>query len=390
MPKIRIETERVREVARRLMAQGDRIEEMGQELRSAVGSLDTRSWDGVSRARAEGLLGRVGGESARVAGGLGTLGRLLMRVADRFEEEDQTAARNLVGMPWVDWEAGAAGSMAGEPPEPGFRWVRGVEDAEYGRVEGRPFIQGRGDATDIEPEDVDQGRVGDCYLLASLAAISLHNPEAIRDMIRDNGDGTYTVTLYDRPGLFSSEFRPVEVVVEPDFPLEDGDPVFARAGDAIDGEQELWPMLVEKAYAQHHGGYGRISGGWGDVAMEELTGVDSTRYSPDSMSFEDLIGHYEEGHAITASSLHEWEIRVGDEQILDIPDASDVNPLFHDDRFPGNSLSTDHEYYVTGVDSQAQTVSIRNPWGWEYSELTLSFEEFQEAFRRVSVNPINS
>ncbi|MEA3338344.1 MAG: CHAP domain-containing protein, partial [Chloroflexota bacterium] len=77
-----------------------------RELQSAIGSLDTGAWDGRSRARAEPMLGRVQQGGTRVAEGLDVLGRKLVRVADVFEQEDDTAAQNLEGMPWVDFEAG--------------------------------------------------------------------------------------------------------------------------------------------------------------------------------------------------------------------------------------------------------------------------------------------
>jgi WXG100 family type VII secretion target len=104
MSKILVNTERVREVGQRLASESARVAEIGQELQHAIGSLDTGAWDGRSRWRAEPLLSRVQPESAHVADGLDELGRKLVRVADVFEQEDNTAARNLEGMPWVDFE----------------------------------------------------------------------------------------------------------------------------------------------------------------------------------------------------------------------------------------------------------------------------------------------
>ena len=74
MTKIRIDTEHVREIGRRLVSQGDRVSEIGRELQRAIGGLDTGSWDGHSRARAEPMLSRVRPESARVADRLDDLG----------------------------------------------------------------------------------------------------------------------------------------------------------------------------------------------------------------------------------------------------------------------------------------------------------------------------
>ena len=103
MTRIRIDTEHVREVGRQLIAESDRMDGIGQELQSAIGGLDTGSWDGISRAWAEPMLDRVRPESARVADELDHLGRKLAHVAEVFEQEDNTAARNLAGMGWVDF-----------------------------------------------------------------------------------------------------------------------------------------------------------------------------------------------------------------------------------------------------------------------------------------------
>jgi len=104
MTQIRIDTEHTREVARQLITESDRLSEIGHELQNAIGGLDTWAWDGRSRSRAEPLLSRVRPESSRAAEGLDVLGRKLVRVADTFEQEDDTAARNLEGMGWVDFE----------------------------------------------------------------------------------------------------------------------------------------------------------------------------------------------------------------------------------------------------------------------------------------------
>ena len=107
MTRIRIDTDQVREAGRRLIAKSTQVDEIGSELQSAIGSLDTWAWDGASRWRAEPMLDRVRPESAAVAEELDRLGRILVRVADVFEQEDATAARNLEGMKWVDFTPGA-------------------------------------------------------------------------------------------------------------------------------------------------------------------------------------------------------------------------------------------------------------------------------------------
>ena len=42
-------------------------------------------------------------------------------------------------------------------------------------------------------QDVDQGKVGDCYLVSTLSSIVAAEPQVIKNMMKDNGDGTVTV-----------------------------------------------------------------------------------------------------------------------------------------------------------------------------------------------------
>jgi hypothetical protein len=45
--------------------------------------------------------------------------------------------------------------------------------------------------------DVHQGGVGDCHLMAGLAEVADKNPQAIRNVFFIKGDGSYTVRSFD-------------------------------------------------------------------------------------------------------------------------------------------------------------------------------------------------
>jgi hypothetical protein len=49
----------------------------------------------------------------------------------------------------------------------------------------------------VSYNDVDQGQLGDCSFMASLASVAALDPNFIYEMITDNHDGTYTVRLYN-------------------------------------------------------------------------------------------------------------------------------------------------------------------------------------------------
>ncbi len=96
--------------------------------------------------------------------------------------------------------------------------------------------------------DVSQHVSGECYLYAGLQNIARLYPQKIKEMIKDNGDGTATVRLwgkYKNPKTFEKEYRPVYVRV---------DKKISRFG-AVGLEYErmaedcLWVNLIERAYA---------------------------------------------------------------------------------------------------------------------------------------------
>jgi hypothetical protein len=63
----------------------------------------------------------------------------------------------------------------------------GFDHEDYADIDGEVFVNG------AELTDVMQGEVADCYFVAALASIALHNPDYLESMITDNGNGTYTV-----------------------------------------------------------------------------------------------------------------------------------------------------------------------------------------------------
>jgi hypothetical protein len=255
-----------------------------------------------------------------------------------------------------------------------------VKHAEYEFVDGKAFVQGVGDSMDIHPNDIEQSYyLGDCYLLAPLAEIALQDPQVIRDMIKPVAPGEYSVTFYKKEK--SGEFTPVTEPVTINLPEDqNGNLVFVHGADSL--PPELWPMLIEKGFAQLNGNYNNIAkGGWSDKAMETLTGVPSQIYKPRDLSVYQL--HYElfVGHAVTASTVSDLRFFDGK---LNIPNQPDRDPLF-----TSGTLHPDHEYYVVNANPQAGTVTLRNPWGWDWNETVLTFDEFQRAFQQVSVNPLH-
>ncbi|MBC6459373.1 C2 family cysteine protease [Actinomadura sp. HBU206391] len=244
---------------------------------------------------------------------------------------------------------------------------------------GVPFINGN--LYPVEPSDVSQGRLGDCYFIASLGALALKRPDIIQKAIRENANGTYTVTLF--PGNVRTE-----VTVTPDLPTdENGNPAFAGTGDIDSNREEIWPGLMEKAYAKIKGGYGDIEGGKFTDRFGVLTGKSREVRSPVFLSihtatwnkpidFDELATEFNSGNPITAGVVNPIA-----QQLI-----GNVGPPT--DYVKNGEITTDHEYFLTEVNEQDKTVTVQNPWGSSYPEVTMSWKDFSDTFINISIGSV--
>mmetsp|Transcript_31453 Transcript_31453/g.55706 ORF Transcript_31453/g.55706 Transcript_31453/m.55706 type:complete len:477 (+) Transcript_31453:46-1476(+) len=123
------------------------------------------------------------------------------------------------------------------------------------------------------PRDIEQGYLGDCWLVASFAAIAEY-PDRLRSLFKQKElteDGKYEVRLYDPQ---SEEWKVVTIDDRLPFwkrPGKHGNLMFAKPTK----DNEFWPCILEKAVAKFVKSYHRIDGGWEAVALEMLTGKPS-------------------------------------------------------------------------------------------------------------------
>ena len=139
---------------------------------------------------------------------------------------------------------------------------------------------------DLQPslEDIVQGELADCYLFAALGAIVVTDPNKIRHMITDNGDGTYTVRFH---GI--GHFSDATQTVTADF-------VQHKHGQA--GRRgAFWPLVIEKAYAKQKGGLDKIGhGGWPGVVIDDLTNVSASTFDPREETVEYIMAKLTQAH----------------------------------------------------------------------------------------------
>jgi hypothetical protein len=226
--------------------------------------------------------------------------------------------------------------------------------------------------------DVNQGYLGDCFLLASAGELASQNPSAVQSMITANGNGTYGVRFY---------VNGAATYVTVNGQLADGGTEFNEASD-------LWASLVEKAYTQLQAGgnvtgngaasYGNSwssigNGGYPEYALEQLTGASQiVDYYANGSSWgtqtynQSLAVTGGSGGASTASvlSVIAADLSKGYEVVL----SSNTNAYVTVGGKTMQTLVSGHAMSVYGYDASTGCLEIRNPWG------TMSGQTWQTTF----------
>lgn len=159
----------------------------------------------------------------------------------------------------------------------------GNRQREGDRMRPPLFVKAASDANEVSINDVKQQMLNDCYFMSALAAVAMQDPQRIKDMIVDNGDGTYTVTFKERALSFEGpKFVDRKITVTADFPGGVSGNGHAGGADLTkQGTTEIWPLVMEKAFGQFLNAtdpYGRLNLEDNPiVALEAITGRPVTK-----------------------------------------------------------------------------------------------------------------
>ncbi|WP_422114936.1 C2 family cysteine protease [Brachybacterium sp. UNK5269] len=172
-----------------------------------------------------------------------------------------------------------------------------------------------------------QGRLGDCWVMAPLLAVHETNPERLRALLRPEGDGIVAVHL---PAVS----RPIRV--DRRLPVDaSGRWLYGRRAGANPG----WVGVLEKAIAAHVAGdYAILQRGFARFGLEVVLGerVHSQLRAPGAAQ---ILAWRAQGRAIVAST-HPLSPRVGT---------------------AAGTLPANHVFVVVGADARSGQVQLRNP-----------------------------
>uniref|UniRef100_A0A7N8XC03 Calpain 9 n=1 Tax=Mastacembelus armatus TaxID=205130 RepID=A0A7N8XC03_9TELE len=253
------------------------------------------------------------------------------------------------------------------------------------------FIVGGADRTDI-----CQGQLGDCWLLAAIASLTL-KPETMARVVPPDQEFDHRYA-----GIFHFQFwqhnRWLEVVVDDRLPTVRNKLIMLHSASY----NEFWSALMEKAYAKLNGSYEALKGGSTMEAMEDFTGgvgeMYETKNAPGNL-FSIMKKALDRGSMMGCS--------------IDITSSAESEAK------TTTGLVKGHAYSITGMEEvnyrgqTVQLIRIRNPWGqvewngpwsdkeWNYidkseqirlqqnstddGEFWMQFEDFKRNYDKVEI-----
>nr|XP_026484142.1 calpain-A-like [Vanessa tameamea] len=283
-----------------------------------------------------------------------------------------------------------------ERPRNRLKWLRPKEICENPQL----FVEG------YSRFDVQQGVLGDCWLMAAVANLTLHRNLFYQVVPNDQSfDEDYAGIFHFRIWQYG---RWVDVVIDDRLPTYRGNLYFLHSTE----RNEFWGALLEKAYAKLHGSYEALQGGLIHEAMVDFSGGVTEKYLMTSLPdnfFTILLKAYERNSLLGCSIKADPNTRT----------AKTPAGLIR-----GHAYSVTRVTYVDfkkrGRADKIPLLRLRNPWGnedewngawsdkspeWQFipksereelgltfsddGEFWMSFEDFVSNFDRVEICNLN-
>jgi len=194
----------------------------------------------------------------------------------------------------------------------------------------------------VEPNDIRQGSLGDCYFLAGLAALA-ERPDRIFNLFftQEMNEAHY----YSCKILYKGKWMTVDM--DEYVPWRYGKPAFTKAS-----ENELWVVLLEKAWAKMYTSYRRIAAGYPEEPLHDLTGAPCKHLYMQHSSFD----KEKDWQYLLVASQKEFAMCSSSQA------GSDTNKSYTG-VVQGHAYTFLNATYLKVDGEYHRVVQLRNPWG---------------------------
>lgn len=277
-------------------------------------------------------------------------------------------------------------------PEPSKKLVEevGEDDFRWKEFKKNPM------PVDPVATDVKQGGVGDCWLLACMAALasSAYWIEELKKSVVVNVDGTVTIKLYKggnsiiKPSNKASV--PVDAIVSrwlPTFIQGSEELMYAcTLKNAVAEENDpdvnvnphIWPALIEKGVAAlHENLFWKLDNRGPEKGFATLTsGQGLKTYSGDNIDASDWLEILtiisNDGAGTVSTKKEQADLTASGDPLLITASVG--------------KMTLDHVYYITGADIGASTLTVKNPHQTVHPD-PLTFVKAKAYLSKIAVIP---
>ncbi len=220
-------------------------------------------------------------------------------------------------------------------------------------------------------EDLQQGGLGDCYFISALACIA-QRPALVKslfvgpsfDALRESQSGLSRWGVYQIRLCLDGYWK--VITLDDMLPVNNDGAVAYAIGSRL----QLWPALMEKAFAKAYGSYSSIVSGHCDECLSMLTGAPCDTFH--------LVQSEEEAKKLRSKGEGSWwnydDVLICLESYHSagflMATSCTVRDGDSEERYAELGLQTRHAYSLLAIDIVTGTgneripmVKLRNPWG---------------------------
>ena len=222
-------------------------------------------------------------------------------------------------------------------------------------------------------EDINQGKIGFCYFLSSLASLIKYQKFLSQIFLtkKINNQCYYEIVLF-----INGEFQIIIIDDYIPFIKNKNKPYFSHPNN-----NEIWVILLEKAWAKINGGYSKIIEGWPSEVLSCITGFNTSFLINDDYSEEEDTLFYTLDNFLNKT-----------DSLLLVTTKSEQKKI--DKEMEEKNLIKSHTYILEGVvilytknQNKVKLLKISNPWGYrewtgDYSDKSVLWENFSDEIKK--------